>query len=511
LRSLVRLKPFITKGAGVPAFSRTKARHLREAESNTYARVMAQADAVVVGSGPNGLTAAIVIARTGRKVIVFEAADTIGGGCRSAELTLPGFIHDICSAVHPFAIASPAFRSIPLAQYGLEWIEPATMLAHPLDGGDVGLTFRSLSKTADAMGADADAYRDVYGPIVDDWSRIEMSVLGPFRLPSHPLSLARFGLRALQAAKPFATRVFSTDAARATFAGIAAHSMMPLDTHLTAGVALVLGAMAHVAGWAIPRGGAQRIADALAAHLRSLGGEIVAGTPVTSIDDLPPSKAILCDLSPRPLLRIAGHRFPSGYRAALERYRYGIGVFKVDWALDGPIPWRNPACASAGTVHLGGSLEEIAASEREVSEGHDSPSPFVLLSQPTVVDPSRAPIGRHVVWTYCHVPHGSRVDMLPRIERQIERFAPGFRDRVLARSVMTPADIERHNPNFVGGDIAAGVNDVRQFFTRPTWRTYSTPVRGLYICSASTPPGVGVHGMCGYFSAQRALNEVLRE
>jgi phytoene dehydrogenase-like protein len=323
--------------------------------------------------------------------------------------------------------------------------------------------------------------------------------------------LAEFGFRALQSAERLANRTFTTDAARAMFGGIAAHSMLPLDAALTAGVGLVLGTMAHVVGWVMPRGGAQRIADALTAYFRSLGGEIVTGTPVKSIDELPPAKAILCDLSPRPLLRVAGHRFPPAYRRALERYRYGMGVFKVDWALDAPIPWTNPACARAGTVHLGGSIGEIAASERDASSGRVSEKPFVLLSQPTIVDPSRAPAGKHVAWTYCHVPHRSNADMLPRIERQIERFAPGFRDRVLARAVMSAPDIERHNPNYVGGDIGAGVTDIRQFFTRPTWRTYSTPIRGLYICSASTPPGVGVHGMCGYFAARRALREVLRD
>ena len=472
---------------------------------------MAQADAIVIGAGPNGLAAAIEIARTGRKVFVLEAADTIGGGCRSAALTLPGFVHDICSAVHPFAVASPMFTSMPLAQFGLEWVEPPAMLAHPLDGGAAAIVYRSLTRTADGLGGDAAAYREAFAPLVADWPKIDRAVLGPLRIPSHPFALATFGFRALQSAERLAKRTFATEAARAMFGGIAAHSMLPLDAALTAGVGLVLGTMAHVAGWVMPRGGAQRIADALSAYFRSLGGEIVTGTPVKSIDELPPAKAILCDLSPRPLLRVAGHRFPPGYRRALERYRYGMGVFKVDWALDAPIPWTSPACAQAGTVHLGGSIEEIAASERDAAGGRVSEKPFVLLSQPTIVDPSRAPAGKHVAWTYCHVPHRSDADMLPRIERQIERFAPGFRDRVLARAVMSAPDIERHNPNYVGGDIGAGVTDIRQFFTRPTWRTYSTPIRGLYICSASTPPGVGVHGMCGYFAAQRALREVLRD
>jgi len=472
---------------------------------------MAPVDAVIVGSGPNGLAAAIAIAQTGRRVVVFEAADTPGGGCRSAELTLPGFVHDICSAVHPFALASPFFRSLPLASHGLDWIEPPAMLAHPLEDDQAALIYRTVAATAAELGQDADAYASVIGRIVDAWPQLENTVLAPLRWPRHPIAAARFGLRALQPAETLARRVFKTGAARALFAGIAAHGMVPLHMRPTGAIGLVLTTIAHVAGWSIPRGGAQRITNALIAHLRSLGGEVVTGTPVRSIDQLPPARAILCDLSPGPLLRIAGHRFPPRYRRALERYRYGMGVFKVDWALDAPIPWRNPRCALAATVHVGGTLREIAVSERACWDGHAPSRPFVLLAQPTLFDPSRAPGGRHVAWTYCHVPHESTVDMLPRIEQQIERFAPGFRERVLARAVMGPADLERHNANYVGGDIGAGATTLGQLFTRPTWRTYSTPVRGLYICSASTPPGVGVHGMCGYFAAQRALREVLRD
>ena len=468
-------------------------------------------DAVVVGSGPNGLAAAIVIAQTGRKVVVFEAADTIGGGCRSAELTLPGFTHDICSAVHPLGANSPLFRTLPLAAHGLEWIEPEAMVAHPFDDGSAAVAYRSVERTAEGLGGDGDAYRRLFTPLVRSWPSIETDVLGPQGWPRHPGAMARFGWRALQSAEALARRTFEHAHARALFGGIAAHGMMPLDARPTASFGLVLGLMAHVAGWVLPRGGAQRLANALASHLRSLGGEIVTGAAVTSVDELPPAKAVLCDLSPRPLLRIAGHRFPPRYRRALERYRYGMGVYKVDWALDGPIPWRNATCARAPTVHLGGTLEEIASSERDGWSGRHAERPFVLLVQPSLFDPSRAPGGRHTAWTYCHVPPGSELDMLPRIERQIERFAPGFRDRVLARAVMTPADIERHNPNLFRGDIGAGVTDLRQVFARPTWRTYSTPVRGLYICSASTPPGVGVHGMCGYHAARRALKQVLRD
>jgi len=473
--------------------------------------MMNQPDAIVIGSGPNGLAAAIVIARAGRRVLVLEAEPTIGGGVRSAELTLPGFVHDICSAVHPLALASPLFRTLPLDAHGLRWITPPLMLAHPLDEGPATLVRKSVEQTAAQLGPDGDAYQRLFGAIVDAWPKLEASVLGPLRLPSHPIALARFGLQALQSAEGLTRRRFATPSARALFAGIAAHGMLPLDVRPTAAFGLVLGAMAHVAGWVIPRGGAQSLADALAGYLRSLGGEIVSGRRVTSIDDLPPTRAVLCDLSPRPLLGIAGHRFPEWYRQKLERYRYGCGIFKVDWALDAPIPWRAEGCARAGTVHVGGTLEEIARCERDVWSGRAPERPFVLLAQPSLFDSTRAPADRQTAWAYCHVPHGSTEDMLPRIERQIERFAPGFRDRVLARSVLRPADIERRNANLVGGDIGSGVNDLGQLFLRPTRLTYSTPVRGLYICSASTPPGVGVHGMCGYFAAQRALKEVLRD
>jgi phytoene dehydrogenase-like protein len=473
---------------------------------------MSNPDAIVVGSGPNGLTAAIVIARTGRKVLLVEAAPVVGGGLRSSELTLPGFVHDVCSAVHPMAVRSPALLDMPLATHGLEWVEPPVMVAHPFDDGMAAVIYRSLDRTADELRGDGEAYRRLFRRSVADWATIEAMLGGALTLPRHPLGLAAFGLRTLRSAAGLARSVFSGAHARGLVAGIAAHGMVPLEWRPTAAIALGLGLMAHTAGWAFPRGGAQALANALASYFRSLGGEIVTGWRVASLDELPKARATLCDLSPKPFLQIAGHVLPPRYRRALERFRYSrMGAFKADWALDGPIPWTAPGCASAGTLHLGGTLEEIAAGERAIWQGRTVERPYVLLAQQTPFDRSRAPDGRHTAWAYCHVPAGSSVDMLPQVEAQIERFAPGFRDRVLARAVMTAVDVEARNPNFVGGDISAGVFDLPQALVRPTWRAWSTPVRGLYLCSASTPPGVGVHGLCGYFAARRALRQVLRD
>jgi phytoene dehydrogenase-like protein len=470
-------------------------------------------DAVVVGSGPNGLAAAITLARQGRSVIVFEARDTIGGGCRSAELTLPGFVHDICSAIHPLGLGSPFFRTLSLERYGLEWIHPPAPLSHPLDDGTAMVLERSVEATGRTLGCDAEAYRKLMSPFVLNWEKLVDGFLAPLRPQSlaHPFALAHFGLDAIRSARGLAESVFKGERARALFAGICAHSMMPLDHLITSGYGLTLGVLGHAIGWPMPRGGSQKIADAMAAYLRSLGGEIVTGTLVESLDALPSSRAILCDVTPRQLLHIAGSRLPGRYQRQLKRYRYGPGVFKVDFALDGPVPWKAEECRRTGTVHLGGTLPEIAAAESAVWKGEHPERPYVLVAQQSLFDPARAPEGKHTLWAYCHVPNGSTFDMTGRIESQIERFAPGFRDLILARHILNPVELEQYNPNYVGGDINGGVQDLWQFFTRPTIRPvpYTTPMKGLYICSSSTPPGGGVHGMCGYFAAQAALHSIL--
>jgi phytoene dehydrogenase-like protein len=463
---------------------------------------------VVVGSGPNGLAAAITLARAGRSVLVIEAAPTIGGGARTAELTLPGFLHDVCSAVHPFALASPFLRTLPLAEHGLELIQPPAPLAHPLDGGAAAVLERSIAETGRSLGVDARAYARLMGSLTAAADRLFADLLGPLKLPLHPFLAARFGLRALQPARRLAEHWFAAAPARALFAGLAAHAILPLESWATSAVALVLGIAGHAVGWPVVRGGSQRLSDSLASYLRSLGGEVVTGWRVESLDELPPADLVLLDVTPRQVMRLAGHRLPAGYLRRLGRYRYGMGVFKLDWALTGPIPWTAPDCTRAGTVHLGGPLEEIAASEAAVSRGDHPDRPFVLLAQPSLFDPSRAPSGGHTAWAYCHVPNGSSRDMTARIEDQVERFAPGFRDRIQARHVMAPADFEAYNANYIGGDINGGSQDLRQLFTRPVARLvpYATPARGLYLCSSSTPPGGGVHGLCGYYAAMAALS-----
>jgi phytoene dehydrogenase-like protein len=473
---------------------------------------MGRHDAIVVGSGPNGLCAAIELARAGRSVLVREAAATIGGSCRSEHLTLPKFVHDVCATVQALAVSSPVMRSIPLAEHGLEFVHPTAPVAHPLDDGTAAVLERSVDQTADSLGDDAAAYRRLMRPAVDHWDELSAELLGPLRPPKHPLRLARFGLRAIRSARALAGSWFGGQPARALFAGLAAHAIAPLEWPGTAAFGLVLGASAHAGGWPFARGGSQRLSDALASYFRSIGGTIETSSPVENVDHLPPASAVLCDLTPRQLLKIAGHRLPPRYRRALERFRYGPGVFKLDWALDGPIPWRAAGCARAGTVHLGGTFDEVAEAERAPWRGEHASRPYVLLVQQTPWDASRAPHGKHTAWAYCHVPNGSIVDMTQAIEDQVERFAPGFRERVLARHAMNSAAMERHNPNLVGGDVAGGANMLSQLFARPVARLnpYATPVDGLFICSASTPPGAGVHGMCGYWAARAALRRALR-
>ncbi len=470
-------------------------------------------DAVVVGAGPNGLAAAITLAQAGYSVLLRESKDTVGGGVRSAELTLPGFLHDICSSVFGLGRASPFFNSLPLDQYEVEWVESPAPLAHPLDDGTAVTLERDVRATGDGLGGDAAAYRRLVQPLVADWDKLLYEFVGPLRLPPHyPFAMTRFGLSALQPAAGLARLLFREERARALFVGLGAHSTMSLRRASTAAFGLMLGLVAHVVGWVILRGGAQRLADALAAHLLSLGGEIITDAPVNSLAELPPARVVLMDVTPAQLLRIAGTQLPPGYRRRLSRYRYGPGVFKIDLALDGPIPWQAPQCFRAATIHIGGTFEEIVEAEETVWRGGHPDRPFVILVQPTLFDPTRAPADKHIVWAYCHVPHGSPVDMTERIEKQIERFAPGFRDRIIARSIRAPRDMEAYNSNYIGGDINGGVQDLFQLFTRPVFRLvpYSTPVGGLYLCSSSTPPGGGVHGLCGYYAARAALRDVFK-
>ncbi|HZO28295.1 MAG TPA: NAD(P)/FAD-dependent oxidoreductase [Chloroflexota bacterium] len=467
-------------------------------------------DAVVVGAGPNGLAAAIVLAKAGRSVLVREASSTAGGGVRSDALTLPGFVHDVCSAIHPLGLASPLFRRLPLDAHGLEWVHPPIPLAHPLDDGSAVLLHQSTSATAAGLGRDGAAWRLLMDPFVSRFEQLAPDLLAPLRPPRHPFLLARFGMLAVQPSSVLTRLLFREPRARALFTGLAGHATLPLTHPPSAAFGLVLGMTGHAVGWPMPRGGAQRIADALVSYLRSLGGEIETNAPVEAIDDLPAHRAVLLDLTPRQVLRIAGSRLTEGYRKELEAFQYGLGTFKVDWALDGPIPWRSPDAARAGTVHLGGTIEEMEQARKEEWAGRPAERPLVLLSQPTLFDPSRAPEGKHTAWGYCHLPNGSPVDMTERIEAQVERFAPGFRDRIIARHTMGPADFERHNPNLVGGDLNGGEATLRQLFFRPALRPvpYATSAPDIFICSSSTPPGGGVHGMCGFHAARTALRRL---
>jgi phytoene dehydrogenase-like protein len=466
-------------------------------------------DAIIVGSGPNGLSAAIAMQQQGLSVLLLEGKETIGGGLRSCELTLPGFVHDVCSAIHPLAVGSPFFSKLPLEQFGLTWLQPGLPTAHPFDDGTAAILDTSLTNTITSLGNDGTAYGQLMTPLLKDWPSLAPDILGPLQFPKHPLLMAKFGLKGLLPATQLAKR-FKGKQAKGLLAGMAAHSMLPLSTVTTSAVALVLMMNGHLKGWPAPKGGSASIANALASYFISLGGEIATNTYVHSLKELPPARAILLDVTPKQLLTIAGDRFSSLYKWQLQRYRYGMGVFKVDWALDGPIPFTAEDCRKAGTVHIGNTIEEIAASEQQTANGQHPEKPFVLLAQQSLFDDTRAPVGKHTAWSYCHVPNGSSTDMTAAIEKQVERFAPGFRDLILDKHVMNTAQMETYNPNYVGGDINGGVLDITQLYTRPAlrWSPYTTPAKGVYVCSSATPPGGGVHGMCGYHAAKKALKDI---
>jgi phytoene dehydrogenase-like protein len=473
--------------------------------------VAGEYDAVVVGAGPNGLAAAITLARDGRSVLILEANSTIGGGARSEEITLPGFVHDICSAVHPLAAGSPFFKTLSLERFGLTWIQPEIPVAHPLDDGTAACLHRDVDLTADLLGADSRAYRRLMKPLARDWEKLAAEFLQPMlHLPRHPFALARFGIPALCPATLLAKTFFKQESARALFAGIAAHSFLPLEAPVSSAFAFVLGIAGHAVGWPIPRGGSQTIANALADYLRELGGKIEINRRIDRFEDLPRSRALLLDMSAWQFARMAGTRLPTRYRRRLENFRHAPGVFKIDHALSSPIPWKAEACKHAGTIHLGGTINEIARTERDVANGKIPERPFVLVAQQSLFDGTRAPHGQHTLWAYCHLPFGCNIDMSERIESQIERFAPGFRDCILARHKMDAADLEKSNLNLAGGDINGGAANLAQLIARPIFSPtpYRTPLPGIYLCSASTPPGGGVHGMCGYHAARAALRDV---
>ena len=462
-------------------------------------------DAIVVGSGPNGLAAAIRLAQSGKSVVVVEAAEVAGGGMRTSELTLPGFHHDVCSSVFAMAACSPFFSSLPLEQHGLEWAFPPAALAHPFEDGTAALLYKSVAETAFTLGEDGRNYRALMGDLAEHATDLVKEAMSPFHFPRRPFLFARFGLRAIRPAASLARAYFKTEHGRAFFAGLGAHSMIALEYAASSAVALILAIAGHAVGWPFARGGSQELAAALVRYLESLGGKVMTNSRVDSLDQLPPVQLILLDVTPRQFIKLAGDRLPAGYRRKLERYRYGLAAYKIDWALHQPIPWRADECAKAGTVHLGESLQEISESERAPWNGQVSARPYVLLTQPSLFDTTRAPAGKHTAWGYCHVPNGFKGDITQAIEDQVEGFAPGFRDCIAARSVMTPADLERHNANLVGGDIGGGAALLSQLFLRPTASMYRTPLPGVYLCSSSTPPAPGVHGMCGYFAAEAAL------
>ncbi|MFS2185338.1 phytoene desaturase family protein [Mucilaginibacter sp. Mucisp84] len=466
-------------------------------------------DAVIVGSGPNGLAAAILLQQNGLSVLLLEGKSTIGGGLRTEELTLPGYKHDVCSAIHPLAIGSPFFETLPLHEHGLEYIYPTISAAHPFDNGTAAVLKKSIIETANLLGADRDTYIKLMAPLVTSWPGLAPDVLGPLTFPKHPVDLAAFGLAALTSVNYLAKR-FRTEEAKGLLAGMAAHSILPLTNLTTSAIALVLMVNGHLKGWPVPKGGSVKIAEALASYFTSIGGRIETNTYINNFDQLPSAKTILFDVTPKQLLQIVGHKFSSLYKWQLERYRYGMGVFKVDWALDDVIPFKAGEARQAGTVHIGGTLKEIAACEQQIWGGLHPEKPFVLLAQQSLFDNTRAPRGKHTAWAYCHVPNGSNKDMTDIIEKQVERFAPGFRERIIGRHTFNTGQLENYNPNYIGGDINGGVIDIGQLFTRPVLRRspYRTSAKGIYICSSSTPPGGGVHGMCGYHSAKRALKDV---
>jgi phytoene dehydrogenase-like protein len=467
--------------------------------------------AIVVGSGPNGLAAAITLQQAGVEVLVVESKSTIGGGMRTAELTLPGFKHDVCSAVVPMAVSSPFFRSLPLSDFGLEYVYPEVEAAHPFDDGTAALLLRSLPETASLLGRDQKNYTDLLQPIVNYWTDIEKDILGPLHFPKHPVDMMKFGLKALRSAIHTSNK-FSTQHAKGLWAGMSAHSIQPLSNIATSAIALVLITAGHKYGWPVAKGGSQSIAKALGDYFISIGGKIETNFHVESLDQLPSSHAVLFDITPKQLLTIAGHKFSSLYTSQLKRYRYGAGVFKIDWALDEAAPFIAAQARKAGTVHIGNTIEQIAHHEKLVWQNKVSDKPFVLFAQQSVCDTTRAPQGKHTAWAYCHVPNGYDKDMTSIIENQVERFAPGFRERILARHTFSPSQIEEYNSNYIGGDINGGVIDIRQLFTRPAlrWSPYRTSAKGLYICSSSTPPGGGVHGLCGYHAAKRTLKDIFK-
>ena len=470
-------------------------------------------DAVVVGSGPNGLAAAITLARESRSVLVIEACESIGGGTQSQGLTRPGFIHDVCSAVHPLGVMSQFFKEIPLSDFGLEWITPEASVVHALAPETPITLYPSLAKTADGLGRDGDAYQKLFGPFIRRGETLLDEILSPFSLmPRDPLLMARFGCRGIASATRLAARWFREDESKALFAGMAAHATLPLENRFTAAVGLMFGVIGHMHSWPVARGGSRSISDAMARYLQSLGGEIIVGNRIETLEQLPKSRAILLDVIPRIACDIVGEKFSPRVRKRLRRFRHGPGSFKVDWALDGPVPWRHPDFSKAATVHIGGTIEEVARAESAPWNDQCAESPFVLFSQQSLFDETRAPEGQHTGWGYCHVPHGTTEDVTERIEAQIERFAPGFRDLIIDRHVLDIKGMESHNANYVGGDISGGVMDIGQVLVRPlsVVSPYATPAKGIFLCSSSTPPGPGVHGLCGFFAAQAALRTALR-